>query len=199
MPTHSFLNDLVSGLWSDNTWSLTPVKEDNLLSVSTGTNPNNSLFPAVSSYTLTIPADKIAITSEPKSYSVPAIREVIFNGTATIVIWADGEKTISRVGEGEAFDRYTGFMACVCKRLFGGTATAKKLMNAKDGDYQQALRDIEEMKAAEKAEAERKAREERAARRRARRREELIRELMAEYAIEEEARKRYEAAAGKKE
>ena len=102
----------------------------------------------------TVPANRVlddlitcALTSQ-TVYRLPEIAEVIFNEEAgvTVLIWVDGEKTIVRLGEGERFDRYTGFMAAVCKRLFGGTATAKKLMNAKDRKYQAALRAEKEAK-----------------------------------------------------
>lgn len=104
---------------------------------------------------VTIPAGYTDVTKEmfkggvPKNlkfckveYMLPAISEVIFNEEAgvTVVIWIDGEKTIVRLGEGEHFDRYTGFMAAVCKRMFGGTTPAKKLMNAKDRKYQAQLK-----------------------------------------------------------
>ena len=90
-----------------------------------------------------IPADIITKALKPTiTYRLPGIVEVIFNEEAgvTVILWEDGEKTIVRLGDGEHFDRYTGFMAAVCKRLFGGTATAKKLMNANDRKYQAQLK-----------------------------------------------------------
>lgn len=90
-------------------------------------------------------------------YLLPEITEVIFNetGTATIVRWADGDKTVVHCGEGETFDRYTGFIACVCKKMFGGTTTAKKLMNSLDKKYQAKLK--AEREAKEKAERDQEA------------------------------------------
>lgn len=95
--------------------------------------------------------DKMITDALTTAYRLPAISEVIFNEEAgvTVVIWADDEKTIVRLGEGEHFDRYTGFMAAVCKRMFGGTTPAKKLMNAKDRKYQAQLK--AEVAAKEKA------------------------------------------------
>ena len=102
-------------------------------------------------------------------YHFPPIEEVIFNepGKATIIRWNDGVKTIVRCGDGETFDRYTGFMAAVCKRLFNGTTTAKKLMNAKDRKYQASLRAAKEEKEKAKKAAEAKEAAQRAAKRRA--------------------------------
>jgi hypothetical protein len=90
--------------------------------------------------------------------SIPDIEEVIFNeaGNATVIRWRDNTKTIVRCGEGETFDRYTGFIACVAKKLFGGTTSVKKLMNSKDRKYQAALK-------AEKEEAEKAKRQQEAA------------------------------------
>lgn len=59
---------------------------------------------------------------------VPPVKKVIFSGPKTIVIWADESKTIVSCGEGEDFDRYTGFCAAVCKKLFGSTSMAKRVL-----------------------------------------------------------------------
>lgn len=102
-------------------------------------------------------------------FIVPGIEEVIFNEEAgvTVIRWVDSEKTIVRLGEGEKFDRYTGFMAAVCKRLFGSTARAKKLMNAADLKRQAQLIAEEEAKEKARKEAEMKAACEKAMKRRA--------------------------------
>ena len=88
---------------------------------------------------------------------LPGIDEVIFNeeGRATVIIWSDGKKTVVRCGQGESFDRYTGFMAAVCKRLFGSTSSAKKLMNDLDYGYQRKLQKEQEEK--DKAERQQQA------------------------------------------
>lgn len=73
----------------------------------------------------------------PKSktaYRIPDIEKVIFNEESgvTVVLWADDTRTVVRLGKGESFDRYAGFSAAVMKRLFGGTSTAKKVLDSKD-------------------------------------------------------------------
>lgn len=83
-------------------------------------------------------------------YFVPGIKRVHFNGRACVILWEDDDKTVALCGEGETFDRYTGFMAAVCKKLFGGTTPAKKLMDEKDAGYQAQLK--AEKTAKEKAE-----------------------------------------------
>lgn len=60
--------------------------------------------------------------------SVPGIRNVIFNNPATIVFWNDGTKTVVKCMEGYAYDEYTGFMAAVCKKLFGSSSAVRKIV-----------------------------------------------------------------------
>lgn len=72
--------------------------------------------------------------NEPYVFSVPVIRSVIFNGPATTIIWADDEKTTVKLADGQEYDRYAGFCACVCKRLFGSSTNSKKMMDDHDVD-----------------------------------------------------------------
>lgn len=138
------------------------------------------------------------------AYRIPEIKNFIVNGNACVIVWEDGVRTVVHCGEGETFDRYTGFMACVCKRLFGGTTTAKKLMNAKDADYQNAIKEAEELKAKEKAEEEAQLKAAKAQRLRAKAREKEIQAMVERMLTEEEALRRVEEilearAAAKKE
>ena len=138
------------------------------------------------------------------AYRIPEVKNFIVNGNSCVIVWEDEKRTVVHCGEGETFDRYTGFMACVCKRLFGGTTTAKKLMNAKDADYQNAIKEAEELKAKEKAEEEAKAKAAKAQRLRAKAREKEIQSMAERMLMEEEALRRVEKilearAAAKKE
>ena len=60
--------------------------------------------------------------------SFPDVKKVIFSGPKTIVLWADGTKTIVSCGEADAYDYYSGFCAAVVKKLFGSTTHAKKVL-----------------------------------------------------------------------
>ena len=130
------------------------------------------------------------------AYRIPEIKNFIVNGNACVIVWEDGERTVVHCGEGETFDRYTGFMACVCKRLFGGTGNAKALMNAKDPDYQNAIKEAEELRAKEKAEEEAQAKAAKAQRLRAKAqakaREKEIQAMAEHMLMEEEALRRVE-------
>ena len=83
------------------------------------------------------------------AHSIPDIESVIFSGPATTIIWADGEKTTVKCAEGQTFDRYAGFTAAVCKRLFGSTAKAQALMDEKDVELRAEKRAAEKAKRAE--------------------------------------------------
>ena len=49
---------------------------------------------------------------------LPAIRNVYFNDPVTVVIWADGTKTIVRC-ENETYDREKGLAMCISKKALG--------------------------------------------------------------------------------
>ena len=47
------------------------------------------------------------------------ITKVIFNNPATIVIWADGSKTVVKCQEGDVYSKETGLALCFAKRALG--------------------------------------------------------------------------------
>lgn len=47
------------------------------------------------------------------------IKKVIFNDPATIVIWADGTKTVVKCREGETYSKWAGLAFCYAKRING--------------------------------------------------------------------------------
>lgn len=53
---------------------------------------------------------------EEEDYDLPAIERVIFQGTHTVVIWDDGEKTIVNCFD-EAFDQEKGLAMAILKRF----------------------------------------------------------------------------------
>lgn len=57
------------------------------------------------------------------------IKKVYFNEPYTIVIWADGTKTIVKCSEGCKYDEYTGLATCFLKKFMGdyGFSKFKKL------------------------------------------------------------------------
>lgn len=67
-------------------------------------------------------------TTEPKTepkkeesnqmYYIPSINKVIFNCPATIILWADGSKTVVKANN-EPFDREKGLAMAISKKFFG--------------------------------------------------------------------------------
>lgn len=52
-----------------------------------------------------------------RSYTISKPKKVIFNNPATIVIWNDGTKTISKCSENDTFDKMKGFLTCYYKKI----------------------------------------------------------------------------------
>lgn len=50
---------------------------------------------------------------------IPKIKDVIFNGPATIVMWMDGTKTVVKCQDGDAFDPEKGLAMAISKKAFG--------------------------------------------------------------------------------
>ena len=62
------------------------------------------------------------------TYKVPAVKQVLHSGPATIVFWDDGTKTIVRCGDDQEFDPYTGFIAAFAKKMYGFTSRVKRML-----------------------------------------------------------------------
>lgn len=52
-------------------------------------------------------------------YGFMTIKNVVFNNPATIVMWADGSKTVVKCGENEEFDPEKGLTMAIAKKAFG--------------------------------------------------------------------------------
>jgi len=57
------------------------------------------------------------------------IREVIYNNPATIVLWSDGTKTVTKCAKGDKYNRETGLTLCILKKLVGPTKMHEVLEN----------------------------------------------------------------------
>lgn len=55
-------------------------------------------------------------TSLEEKYELPAIKKVIFQGTHTVIIWDDDEKTVVNCFD-EAFDKEKGLAMAILKRF----------------------------------------------------------------------------------
>lgn len=64
------------------------------------------------------------------SNGVPNVKKVIFNSPYTIVLWADGTKTIVKAQDGDNFDPEKGLAMAISKKAFGN-----------DGNYYDKLKE----------------------------------------------------------
>ena len=62
--------------------------------------------------------NKIDSTTKPANY-LPEIKNVKFNGPATIVFWADGTKTVVKCQDGDDYSEEVGLAMCIIKKAFG--------------------------------------------------------------------------------
>lgn len=61
----------------------------------------------------------------------PGIKKVIFNSPATIILWNDGTKTVSKC-HNEKFDKEKGFAMAVAKKIVGSYAKMQKFIGKAD-------------------------------------------------------------------
>lgn len=58
------------------------------------------------------------VIPKPTNY-LPEIKNVKFNGPATIVFWADGTKTVVKCQDGDDYSEEVGLAMCIVKKAFG--------------------------------------------------------------------------------
>ena len=68
-------------------------------------------------------SDTLIPKSSPKPANyLPEIKNVKFNGPATIVFWADGTKTVVKCQDGDDYSEEVGLAMCIAKKVFGNTS-----------------------------------------------------------------------------
>lgn len=67
------------------------------------------------------------------------VKKLIYHGPATIVYWADGEKTVVKCMDADTFDPMAGFCAAPAKKVYGSTGTVKQIIKASNYEDSQAL------------------------------------------------------------
>lgn len=58
---------------------------------------------------------------KPTNY-LPEIKNVKFNGPATIIFWADGTKTVVKCQDGDDYSEEVGLAMCIVKKAFGNAS-----------------------------------------------------------------------------
>lgn len=86
---------------------------------------------------------------------MPVPKKIHYRDGHTTVIWSDGTSTTVACEAGETFDKYAGFCAAVCKKLFGSTSQVKRAIEMMDVEAIKAKR----AEAAARAKADVAARE----------------------------------------
>ncbi len=72
-----------------------------------------------------------------KTMALDSIKRVIFNDPATIVLWADGTKTVVKCAKDETFDPEKGLAMAIAKKALGNEGWYYDTFKAylpKDGD-----------------------------------------------------------------
>lgn len=72
--------------------------------------------------------EQLAVVDDTEVFVSDMIRNVVFSGPKTIIIWKDGSKTIVSCGDEDQYDRYAGFCAAFTKKIFGSTSKIKKIL-----------------------------------------------------------------------
>lgn len=64
------------------------------------------------------------------------IKDVIFNDPATIVLWADGTKTVVKCQDGDIYSKETGLALCIAKKALGNKGNFNEVFKKwiPDGD-----------------------------------------------------------------
>ena len=105
-----------------------PIQEPQSITTSTVI-PSDSFSVTVSPVTVSY-GDICRSYSKKKKYSgsLPScirtsayIKEVIYNNPATIILWSDGTKTVSKCHSNDTYSKETGLMLCIIKKLIGST------------------------------------------------------------------------------
>lgn len=81
------------------------------------------------------------------TYKIPEVREIRYNGPATIVFWEDNTKTVVKVQPGEEYyDPDKAFAMAVCKKLFGNkfnrylTKAQKAFEKSCEEEYEESIK-----------------------------------------------------------
>ncbi len=79
-------------------------------------------------------------------YKIPEVREIRYNGPATIVFWEDNTKTVVKMQHGEErYDPDKAFTMAVCKKLFGNKFN-RHLAKAQKAFMKHIIKELENFK-----------------------------------------------------
>lgn len=102
-----------------------------------GIAPINDLLPAIIDFC----ADRMGIAED----GIPQVTKVIFSGPATIVLFGDGDKMVTKLREGDEFDPLFGVMACLAKKLTGNRGHVVDLFEDMLKDVASGIQSVEDL------------------------------------------------------
>lgn len=74
-----------------------------------------------------IPNDKPTVKVELVStYPIP--KKIIYSGPATVVLWADGTKTVVKCSDEDAYVPEAGFLWALAEKVYGSKSQLDKMM-----------------------------------------------------------------------
>ena len=80
--------------------------------------------------------------SKEKSPTSLSIKDVIFNPPATIVLWADGTKTVVKTQNGDEFDPEKGLAMAISKKALGNQGNYYNVFDKYVGDYYSRIEEL---------------------------------------------------------
>lgn len=75
----------------------------------------------------------------PIKFVLPTIKQIIVNPPATIIIWGDDSKTVSKTTDEAYFDPEVGVAMCIAKKYFGSRNQLLKAAGKASGEYLERL------------------------------------------------------------
>lgn len=75
----------------------------------------------------------------------PDIKNVYFNDPVTVVIWADGSKTIVRCQPGDTYSKETGLALCIAKKYLGNKGNFNEVFKKWIPEETEPVEEVEEV------------------------------------------------------
>lgn len=66
---------------------------------------------------------------EPLEHEKPVPKKIIYSGPATIVLWADGTKTVVKCSKHDSQNAETGFLWALAEKVYGSKSQVEKVIN----------------------------------------------------------------------
>ncbi|WP_407450043.1 hypothetical protein [Fibrobacter sp.] len=95
-----------------------------------------SLYPDLNIDVHLSPSDEVTVKEQTNPF---AIKDVIFNDPATIVLWKDGTKTVVKIQNGEEFDPEKGLAMAIAKKALGNKGNYFDVFKEYNEKYEECM------------------------------------------------------------